>query len=106
MTIFRMKPIMNFLLNALICWLLAVVVSQPLLAQTKKQKTDNALSTIKEAELKRDLFSLSDDHFRGRQAGSLDELKASMWIAEQARAMGLKPVGDDGTFFQFFHFYQ
>ncbi|MFN8355977.1 MAG: M28 family peptidase [Spirosomataceae bacterium] len=94
---------MNFLLNALICWLLAVVVSQPLLAQTKKQKTDNALSTIKEAELKRDLFSLSDDHFRGRQAGSLDELKASMWIAEQARAMGLKPVGDDGTFFQFFH---
>ncbi|MBC8155589.1 MAG: M28 family peptidase [Bacteroidetes bacterium] len=66
-------------------------------------KSADGLSAIKEADLKRDIYSLADDHFRGRQAGSLDELRASMWIAEQARAIGLEPAGDDGTFFQYFH---
>ncbi|MDB5239936.1 MAG: peptidase, partial [Spirosoma sp.] len=66
-------------------------------------KSSNALSAIRESDIKRDLFALAGDHFRGREGGSLDELKASVWIAEQLRAMGLQPAGDDGTFFQFFH---
>ncbi len=70
---------------------------------TKGTKSADGLSAIKESDIKRDLYSLSDDHFRGRQGGTLDELRASMWIAEQARAIGLLPGGDDGTFFQFFH---
>ncbi len=72
-------------------------------APAKASVPTDAQSAIRESDLKRDLFSLSDDHYRGRQAGSLDELRASMWIAEQARAIGLQPAGDDGTFFQFFH---
>ena len=63
----------------------------------------NNISAIKESDIKRDLFALAGDHFRGREGGSLDELKASVWIADQLRAMGLQPGGDDGTFFQFFH---
>jgi hypothetical protein len=39
---------------------------------------------------------------RGREAGTLDELNASTWIAERARAAGLQPAGDNGTYFQFF----
>ena len=31
---------------------------------------------------------------------TVDELRASMWVAEQARAAGLKPAGEDGTYFQ------
>jgi Peptidase family M28 len=61
-----------------------------------------ALSSITEADLKRDLYEMSGDHFRGREAGTLDELKVSIWWAEQLRAAGLKPAGDDGTYFQFF----
>ena len=74
-------------------------------AQSKSSpaKAANALSAIQESDIKRDLFALAGDHFRGREGGSLDELKASVWIAEQLRAMGLQPAGDDGTFFQFFH---
>lgn len=68
-----------------------------------KARPADALSAIKESDLKRDLFALASDHFRGRQAGSLDELRASVWLAEQARAIGLEPAGDDGTYFQFFH---
>ncbi|MBC7790235.1 MAG: M28 family peptidase, partial [Anaerolineae bacterium] len=38
---------------------------------------------------------------RGREAGTLDELRASAWVADRAREAGLEPAGDDGTFFQF-----
>ena len=72
-------------------------------SKSSKTQTANAISAIKESDIKRDLFALADDHFRGREGGSLDELKASVWIADQLRAMGLQPGGDDGTFFQFFH---
>jgi hypothetical protein len=68
------------------------------IAQTKKAP----IEAIKQADLKRDLFRLADDYFRGREAGTLDELKASAWIAEEARKAGLEPAGDDGTYFQFF----
>jgi len=37
---------------------------------------------------------------RGREAGTLDELRASVWVAERAREAGLEPAGEDGTYFQ------
>lgn len=61
------------------------------------------LTAIKESDLRADLFAMADNHFRGREAGTLDELKVSVWLADQAKAAGLKPAGDDGTFFQFFN---
>ena len=61
-----------------------------------------ALSAITEADLKRDLYAMSADHFRGRSAGTIDEMNASVWCADQMRAVGLKPGGDNGTYFQFF----
>ncbi|THU40795.1 M28 family peptidase [Niastella caeni] len=79
-----------------ICFLL--LLSHPVFAQAKKAPVE----AIRQSDLKRDLFLLADDHFRGREAGTLDELKASAWIAEEARKAGLEPAGDDGTYFQFF----
>jgi len=61
-----------------------------------------ALGAITEAELRRDLFAMSSDAMRGREAGELDEMRASVWVAERAREAGLLPAGDDGTYFQFF----
>lgn len=58
------------------------------------------ISLIREDEIKADLYALAGDHFRGREAGTLDELKASAWLAERARQAGLEPAGDDGTYFQ------
>ena len=73
-------------------------------AQSKKPTPPaNAESAIKEADIKRDLFALAGDHFRGREGGTLDELKASVWLADQIRATGMLPAGDDGTYFQWFH---
>ncbi|MEO6915651.1 MAG: M28 family peptidase [Chitinophagaceae bacterium] len=61
-----------------------------------------ATASIREAEIRKDLFAMAADHFRGREAGTLDELKVSMWLANQAAAAGLEPAGDDNTYFQFF----
>jgi hypothetical protein len=49
------------------------------------------LELIKESDLKKDLYAFADPHFKGRSAGTLDELKASMWLAEKYREIGLLP---------------
>ncbi|MDB4877363.1 MAG: peptidase [Gemmatimonadetes bacterium] len=59
-----------------------------------------ALDAITEADLRRDMFAMGGDAMRGREAGTLDEMRATGWIAERAREAGLQPAGDDGTFFQ------
>src|SRR5262249_16761389 len=45
---------------------------------------------------------LAGDAMRGREAGTLDEMAASVWLADRAREAGLLPAGDNGTYFQFF----
>lgn len=75
---------------------------QPAKGKVASTKYTPFLSAIREGQLKKDLFDMTDDRFRGREAGTLDELKVSVWLAEQARSAGLKPAGDDSTFFQFF----
>ena len=46
------------------------------------------------------MFTMAGDAMRGREAGTLDEMRATGWVAERARDAGLQPAGDDGTFFQ------
>jgi hypothetical protein len=73
--------------------------------QTFVQAQNNnppALQAIQLSNLKADLYALADAHFKGRSAGTLDELKASAWLAEKYRSIGLLPAGDDGTYLQFF----
>ena len=64
------------------------------------------VSAIKETDLRKDMYELAADQFWGREAGTLDELKVSMWLADKAKEAGMKPAGDNGTFFQFFEMYR
>ncbi|CAN5421631.1 hypothetical protein BH10BAC4_BH10BAC4_18270 [soil metagenome] len=85
--------------------LLFILLTQTTYSQTPKSKAPAdppALSAIKESDLKNDLYEMADPHFRGRSAGTLDELKASVWFAKKMQEAGLQPAGDDGTYFQFF----
>jgi len=75
-----------------------VVIS---VAAGQAQKPD-PIDKIRESEIKDDLFTLAGDAMRGREGGTLDEMAASVWVAERARAAGLLPAGDNGTYFQFF----
>jgi hypothetical protein len=88
--------------------LAALALVAPLAGQAQKKAAPaatgtNAIGAIKEADIKRDLFALAGDHYRGREGGTLDELKASVWLADQIRATGMLPAGDDGTYFQWFN---
>ncbi|HET9369684.1 MAG TPA: M28 family peptidase [Vicinamibacterales bacterium] len=64
--------------------------------------SQDPIEKIREAEIREDLFTLAGDAMRGREGGTLDEMQASMWLAERARSAGLQPAGDNGTYFQFF----
>lgn len=70
---------------------------------SKIPSTPRAIREIREADLRRDLFAMASPAMRGREGGTLDEMRASMWVAEQYRRIGLQPVGDDGTWFQWFN---
>ncbi len=88
-----------FLAFVLIMLQHAMVFSQPV---KKNNAAPPALSAIKEQDLKNDLYAMAADHFKGREAGTLDELKDATWWADKLRLAGLEPAGDDGTYFQFF----
>jgi len=65
--------------------------------------TPKAIRAIREADIKRDLFAMASPAMRGREGGTLDEMAASIWVAEQYRRIGLEPAGDNGTWFQWFN---
>ncbi len=45
---------------------------------------------------------LTSEKFQGRKSGTLGGERASEWIAEKFKEFGLKPFGDNGTYFQNF----
>ena len=61
------------------------------------------MAAIRERDIKRDLYVMGGDDLRGREAGTLDEMRASMWVAEEMRKIGLVPKGDMGSWFQWWN---
>jgi len=80
----------------------AVTVTFVILAAGVGAQRPNPIDRIREADLKADLFTLAGDAMRGREGGTIDEMNASVWLAERARDAGLLPAGDNETYFQFF----
>ena len=70
------------------------------------QTNPPGLNLIRGDDLKKDLYALSDAKFRGRSAGTMDELKAAAWMADKYRSIGIKPAGDNGTYFQYFNIWR
>lgn len=79
-----------------------LVLFPMLLFTAHAQRGSDPIDRIREDEIEADLFALAGDATRGREGGTIDELSASAWIAERARAAGMLPAGDNGTYFQFF----
>ncbi len=73
------------------------------MAQSAGAPPAAAMAAIREADLNRDLTLLAGDAMRGREAGTLDELRASMWLAEQLRTIGVEPMGDGGSYLQWWN---
>lgn len=86
-----------------IFFILLLVITSNLFAQPGGPA---GLKLIRVQDLKEDLYALAAPHFKGRSAGTLDELNASMWLAEKYRSIGLKTAGDNGTYFQYFNMWR
>lgn len=94
---------------SLLAFSLALALPRALTAQSPATPpavtppTPRAWAAIREADLKRDLFAMASPEMRGREGGTIDEMRASIWVAEQYAKIGLEPMGDGGTWFQWFN---
>lgn len=50
--------------------------------------------SINAAELRRDLYIIADDSFRGRETGTAEARRAAAFIARRVQQFGLEPAGD------------
>jgi hypothetical protein len=55
-------------------------------------------------ELRAHVKYLASDELEGRGSGTEGNRKAAAYIAEQMKRYGLRPAGDNGTYFQTFEF--
>jgi hypothetical protein len=55
---------------------------------------------ITAADLRSRLYAFADDSMQGRRAGTPGDVKATDYIAAEARRIGLEPAGDGGGWFQ------
>ncbi|MBC7844132.1 MAG: M28 family peptidase [Gemmatimonadaceae bacterium] len=79
--------------------LLCTVMATPLMAQ----RTTKALSP---ADLRTRLFAIAHDSMMGRAPGDAGNFKATAYIAAEFARLGLKPAGDNGTWFQVVPFFR
>lgn len=71
-----------------------------LTAAAEKSAVLAAASTITAKESKTHVDVLADDSFEGREANSRGGRAAGGYLVEELRKLGLKGLGDDGSFFQ------
>lgn len=59
--------------------------------------TSSAIS-VKDLQVR--LYAFADDSMQGRQIGRVGNMKGTVYIAAEARKLGLVPAGNNGTYFQ------
>ena len=58
------------------------------------------IGAIAPADLMTRLYIIADDSMLGRESGTLGNVKVTNYIAREMERMGLRPGGENGTFFQ------
>ena len=85
-------PLSTPLPRCLLCGLLAATLAAP----QERPPAD----LIQPEDLRADIAFLASDDLKGRNAGSAEDHIATAYIASEFLRLGLRPVGDDGTYFQ------
>ena len=62
------------------------------------------VSAITANDLRTRLYGIADDSMRGRRIGELGNFRTTDYIAREFKRLGLKPAGDNGTYFQVLSF--
>ena len=69
-------------------------------APTTGTTASSTSAAITPADLRQRLFIYADDSMMGRKAGTPGNDKATQYIADELRRMGMQPGGENGTYFQ------
>lgn len=78
---------------------LSLVIPALLQAQTSAP-LKSAAGTITPADIKQRIFIIADDSMQGRDTPSPGLEKTAQYVADQFKKFGLKPGGENGTWFQ------
>jgi hypothetical protein len=70
---------------------------RPLPLKRRAQPTTPAITA---SDLMSRLYVFADDSMMGREAGTPGAMKGTAYIAAELRRLGLKPAGEDGSYFQ------
>lgn len=70
---------------------------------TGKVGSGSTTAAINASEFRQRLTIYADDSMLGRAAGTVGSGRATTYIANEFRKLGLEPAGDSGTFFQDIH---
>lgn len=94
------QPMLQMALGAAL--FLIVAWGQPwrLMAQGPAPATNVPYSQINEGELREWLSYLASDELQGRQVFTEGYGRATQYIAERLKGWGVKPLGNNGTYFQ------
>ena len=71
---------------------------------TTEQLKPMGSPAITAADLRRHVETLASPQLEGRMTGTIGEQKATQYVAEEFRRLGLEPAGENGTYFQQFNF--
>ncbi len=82
---------------------LAAVCAAAVASTLSAQRTAAALTA---KDLRTRLFALAHDSMMGRAPGDAGNFKASAYVAAEFARLGLKPAGDNGTWFQVVPFFR
>jgi hypothetical protein len=104
----------QFIFRAGVVVALALPVATPTLAAQQKcsattpgeampltYKGGPTVAAITACDLMTRLYIYSADSMRGREAGTPDAIRATAYIEREVKRLGLRPAGDNGTFFQY-----
>jgi hypothetical protein len=90
--------------NRLALWMGALIVFAMLggtrIVLASKDAADETSATIRPEALRADMRFLADDLLEGRGTGTRGYEIAAKFMASEFEAMGLKPAGDDQSYFQ------
>ena len=79
---------------------LLVLLAAPLAAQQEPKPVRDAAASITAADVHTRLAVIADDSMGGRDTPSDGLNKTAQYVADQFRRFGLKPGGENGTYFQ------
>ncbi len=94
------KSIRASSLALLLAVLTAACASTPAPRTTAAPAAGGTQPAITAADMRARLYVFADDSMQGREAGTVGNLKATDFLAAEARRIGLQPAGENGTYFQ------